>query len=236
MNRTERMYAIVEALRAAGGRGRNAEWLAEHFEVSLRTIKRDVRALQEAGTPIVGQDGRGGGYQLSRTAPLLPLTFTSGEAIAIAIAVGAEPALPFRRDARSALVKILAAMTPSQRADTDLIAQRVWMRTPTPARNSRAGVTLDEALRQGLVARIDYESADGERTQRTIEPLAFARSSGRWYVLAWCKLRRAGRWFLLERVRRVRLTRERFAPRDLRAVFGAPPDDAQPVNLGPAQR
>ena len=232
MNRTERMYAIVEALRAAGGRGRNAEWLADRFEVSLRTIKRDVRALQEAGSPIVGQDGRGGGYQLSRTAALLPLNFTSAEAAAMAIAVGAEPMLPFRRDARSALEKVLAAMTPAQRAEVDVIARRVWMRTPADARSARTGVALDEALRQGVVARIDYEDANGRTTKRTIEPMAFARTGGRWYLLAWCRLRRAGRWFLLARVRGVRITRERFDPRGLRETFGTPPADAQPVRLG----
>jgi predicted DNA-binding transcriptional regulator YafY len=231
MNRTERMYAIVEALRAARGRGRNAGWLAERFEVSVRTIKRDVQALQEAGSPIVGQDGRGGGYLLSLGAPLLPLTFTSGEAAAIAIAVGAEPALPFRRDARSALEKILGAMTPTQRGDVDVIARRVWMRAPASARSARTSVALDEALRQAVVARIDYEDADGRPTRRTIEPMAFARTGGRWYVLAWCRLRRAGRWFLLSRVRGVRLTRERFVARDLLEVFGTPPEDAQPVKL-----
>jgi predicted DNA-binding transcriptional regulator YafY len=231
MNRTERMYAIVEALRAAGGRGRNAEWLAERFEVSVRTVKRDVRALQEAGSPIVGHDGRGGGYQLARTAPLSPLTFTSGEAAAIAIAIGAEPALPFRRDARSALEKILGAMTPFQRAEVDTLAHRVWMRTPAKSRGARTGIALDEALRLGVVARIDYKDANGQPTRRSIEPMAFARTGGHWYVLAWCRLRCAGRWFLLERVRGVRVTRERFVSRDLREVFGAPPEDAQPVKL-----
>jgi predicted DNA-binding transcriptional regulator YafY len=61
--------------------------------------------------------------------------------------------------------------------------------------------------------------------------MAFARTGGRWYVLAWCRLRRAGRWFLLARVRGVRITRERFEPRNLREVFGTPPEDAQPVKL-----
>ena len=64
MNRTERLYAIAEALRAAGDDGRTSAWLAERFEVSTRTIKRDVTALQEAGRPIAGFGGRGGGYRI----------------------------------------------------------------------------------------------------------------------------------------------------------------------------
>src|SRR5215217_3549030 len=61
MNRVDRLYAVVEELRAAGPRGRSARRLAEHFEVSVRTIERDILALQEAGVPISAQLGRRGG-------------------------------------------------------------------------------------------------------------------------------------------------------------------------------
>src|SRR5689334_15337148 len=101
MNRTDRLYAINEALRAAGTRGRTAEWLAKRFEVSTRTIKRDVSALQATGAAILSQDGRGGGYQLARDAALPPIAFSGGEAAAIAVALGAEPDLPFALDGRA---------------------------------------------------------------------------------------------------------------------------------------
>lgn len=52
MNRTDRLYAIVEELRSAGAPGRTAERLARRFEVSTRTIKRDVSSLQQAGVPV----------------------------------------------------------------------------------------------------------------------------------------------------------------------------------------
>jgi predicted DNA-binding transcriptional regulator YafY len=59
VNRTDRLYALVEELRAAGDRGRTAAWLAERFEVATRTIKRDVAGLQQAGVPIWAQGGPG---------------------------------------------------------------------------------------------------------------------------------------------------------------------------------
>jgi predicted DNA-binding transcriptional regulator YafY len=78
MNRTDRLYALVEELRRNGRRGRTAAWLARRFEVSMRTVKRDIAALQAAGTPVSGQEGRGGGYQLA-TEGLAPVALTSAE-------------------------------------------------------------------------------------------------------------------------------------------------------------
>jgi predicted DNA-binding transcriptional regulator YafY len=232
MNRTERLYALVEALRAAGPRGRTAAWLGERFEVSSRTIKRDVAALLTAGVPISSFDGRGGGYSVQRNATLPPLSFTGGEAIAIAVALAAEPNLPFRPDGSTALNKIVAAMSPSQQSELRDLAQRMWMRIPTSPPRPVAARTLDEALRQRVVTLIDYEDAVGERTvDRSIEPMVFARVDRHWYVLAWCRLREAGRWFRLDRVLNARLTRERAPDRDMVAVFGEPPEDAGPVTL-----
>ena len=231
VNRTDRMYAIVESLRAAGPRGRTSTWLSERFSVSARTIKRDIGALTDAGTPIVGQDGRGGGYQLARHAPVSAFSFTVGEAAAVAVAIAAAPGLPFAADAHSALEKITAAMTPSQRTEVEALAGRVWMRSTATPKRSTAAHLLDEALRHRCVARIDYVDADGDSSWRHIEPLIFARTGGHWYTLAWCRRRRGGRWFRFDRIRRVRLTRESFAPREIEEVFGPPPDDAQPVDL-----
>lgn len=232
MNRTERLYAIVEELRAAGAAGRSSARLAARFEVSARTIKRDLAALQRSGVPIWAAEGRGGGYRLLRSQALPPLTFTAGEATAVAVALAAEPDLPFGSDGRSALTKILAAMPVVQREAAGDLAGRLWIRLPATAGRAPANRVLDEALRNRLVATIDYRDAAGAQTRRRqVEPLAFARTHGHWYLLAWCRRRGDGRWFRLDRVQRAHLTRETFPLRDLGAVFGLPPDDAQPVDL-----
>lgn len=236
MNRTERMYAMVETLRASGSHGRTAQSLADHFEVSVRTIKRDVHALQAAHVPIVGQDGRGGGYQLARNTTLPPLQFTAAEAAAIAVAIAAEPNIPFVTDARAALHKILAAMTPPQRREVEDVATRIWMRLPTEPIRQKEAHQLDEALRRGVVATIEYADAQGRVSKRQIEPMVFARTGGRWFTLAWCRTRRAGRWFRLDRIRRVHLTREPVVERKMADVFGPPPPDAHPIELMPKRR
>lgn len=232
MNRTDRLYAITSALRAAGNRGRNAAWLAERFEVSTRTIKRDVAALLEAGVPIHAQDGRGGGYQLAQNAALPPIAFTAGEATAVAIALAADPQRPFTADGAAVLQKLLTAMTPTQRDEASDIASRVWMVKPSDPRRSKPARTIDEALRGHVVVSIDYEDGSGRRTERrAVEPMAIVRTKEHWHLLGWCRTRDAGRWFRLDRVRRARLTKEPCPARDLAEVFGDPPSYAMPIAL-----
>jgi predicted DNA-binding transcriptional regulator YafY len=234
MNRTDRLYAIVEELRAAGARGRTAAALAGTFEVATRTVKRDVSALQQAGVPIWATGGPGGGYVLDAAATLPPITFTAAEATALALALAVQPGLPFSEDGRSALAKVLAVMPASGADAARDLAARTWVR---PAdRRAPVAVTrvLDEGLRHRRVLALDYTAAGGAVTAgRPVEPMAYALDEDRhWYLLAWCRLREGGRWFRLDRIDGARLTGDTFADRDLRATFGEPPADAFPV-LGP---
>ncbi len=232
MNRTDRLYAIAEELRRSGRPGRTAEWLAQRMEVSSRTIKRDIAALQAAGTPIDGQDGRGGGYRIAlETLP--PVTFTSAEVAAIAVALGADPQLPFAADGRTALLKLLRTMSEAERQEIAAVTHRVWVRQPSShvRGTSKSCVrTIDEAIRRGVAVTIDYEDRRGAATQtRRIDPLVVARTGGHWYVLAWCHLRTGGRWFRFDRLRRATLTKTPVTRRELTEVFGKPPADAQPI-------
>ena len=106
MNRTDRLYALVEDLRARAPRPMRAAELAARFEVSTRTIERDLLALQEAGVPIWAQPGTGGGYSLNPATTLPPLNLTPEEAVALATALAAMPAMPFAAAGKSALGKL----------------------------------------------------------------------------------------------------------------------------------
>jgi predicted DNA-binding transcriptional regulator YafY len=232
MNRTDRLYAMTEQLRAAGPAGRTAAWLAARYEVSTRTVKRDVTALQEAGLPIWGTGGPGGGYVLDERASLPPLTFTAGEAVAVATALASRPVLPFGPEGRSALDKVLAALPTERRAEVEALADRVWIRTPADTARTPASRTIDEAVRSGCVVVLDYVDGDGvTTTRRAVEPLAYALNRDQWYLLAWCRRRRAGRWFRVDRIQRAVLTTESFEARSLRDVFGEPPGDVGPVPI-----
>lgn len=87
MRRTDRLYALVEELRARAPRPVSRSMLAERLEVTERTIERDILALQQAGVPIWSQRGRGGGYAIDAQWSLPPLNFDATEALAVIAAL-----------------------------------------------------------------------------------------------------------------------------------------------------
>ena len=110
MNRTDRLYALVEELRAVAPDHRSTTWLADRFEVSTRTIERDLSALQQSGVPIYATTGRRGGYAIDVQHTLPPLNLSAAEVAAIATALAQPSATPFTQAGRSALQKILAVL------------------------------------------------------------------------------------------------------------------------------
>jgi predicted DNA-binding transcriptional regulator YafY len=231
VNRTERLYAIAEELRAAGPAGRTSAWLARRLEVSSRTIKRDIDALLQAGVPLWAQSGPGGGYVLDAARSLPPLNISGAEAAAIAVALAALPALPFAVHGRSALSKVLAAMPDAERERAEAIAGRLWLRVPEQPPRPAVARVLDEAVRTRQVLVLRYAGRGGEITERAVEPAALAATGGHWYLLAWCRLRTGPRWFRTDRIRSARLTGDPAPEHDAATLFGTPPDDARPVEL-----
>ena len=127
MNRTDRLYALVEELRAFSPRSRTAQELAQRFEVSVRTIERDLNALLQVGVPISSTPGPGGGYAIDKTHTLPPVNFTAAEATALAIALSRPGASPLAEALRSAVRKVVGVMP----ADEAEAARRPGPPVPT---------------------------------------------------------------------------------------------------------
>ena len=196
----------------------SARSLAEHFEVSVRTIERDLLALQESGVPIYAEPGRNGGYVLDASRTLPPVNFTPSEATAIAVALGTTGATPLSQAAGSALAKLLAAMTPDDREAARRLDRRVLRYQPTETTPSRVSRLVERAIVEHLVLRIDYTDKTGASTQRTIEPVAVVGMQPNWYLVAWCRTRRDLRSFRFDRITDATLTRMRAPERELPAI------------------
>lgn len=219
MNRTDRLVAMVLFLQ--GRRVVRAVEMARHFEVTERTIYRDMAALGEAGVPISGEAGVG--YALMRGYQLPPVMFTVEEASAFF--VGGELVKQFT-DASlqgpmdSALNK-LRAVLPRDRQDH---VEKLVSRTIVRGRMGRASpdtgtqrwmVTVQQGVVLRRVLRLGYRGLErDEDTQRDVEPLGVVFYGGAWYLVAWCRLRQGIRHFRVDRIRRLELLPVTFAARE----------------------
>jgi predicted DNA-binding transcriptional regulator YafY len=197
MNRTDRLYALVEELRAVAPRPRSARWLALRFEVSARTVERDILALQQAGVPIYAEPGRTGGYTLDRSHTLPPVNVSPEEAVAIAVALDGLRGTPFHDAARSALRKVVAVMPADDATEAHRLADRIRC-IGRPATD--VPPVVGRALAARRVLRFGYEDRHGARSSREVEPVGCIGSPTHWYLVAWCRLRGEVRVFRLDRL------------------------------------
>lgn len=226
VNRTDRLYALVEELRAGAPRRLSARELAARFEVSTRTVERDISALQQAGVPIYADVGRTGGYTLDKSRTLPPLNFTPTEAVAVAITLSRSAGSPYSRSARTALRKILAAMSAVDGAAAQELADRIRFLSPTePDERASVPAVLEEAVATRRVVRIGYVDRSGAVTERVVEPVSFTAGSRCWYFLGWCRLRAEGRVFRTDRIRHAVLLDELAPHRSFEELKCDVPDD-----------
>ncbi|WP_433476092.1 helix-turn-helix transcriptional regulator [Spirillospora sp. CA-142024] len=214
MNRTARLYALVEELRAAAPRPLTVAALAARFEVSARTVQRDLQTLMQAGVPVRSTTGRGGGWSIDPQMTLPPIHLTAGEASALtAVLAAADASTPYAGAARTAAQKIAASMAgPASAAARDLAARIVTL----PARcDSAVRAAVEQALADDLVLRLSYTDAAGHESDRVVEPAGLLTANGRWYLIAWCRTRLAGRGFRLDRIAAAAPTGEHAQPHDL---------------------
>ncbi|MFI5522695.1 helix-turn-helix transcriptional regulator [Streptomyces platensis] len=234
MNRTARLYALVEELRAAAPRPLTVAALAARFEVSARTVQRDLQALMETGVPVRTTPGRGGGWSIDPDMTLPPIHFTTEEASALAVALAAaDAAAPYAAAARTAAQKIAASMSgPASAAAQDLAARIVTL--PSPAR-ATVRTTVEQALTTHTVLRLSYTDAGGRVSDRVVEPAGLLTAKGRWYLIAWCRTRQAGRGFRLDRITAAAPTTEQAQPHDLTELLraSAAADAVRPATLAP---
>jgi len=227
MKRAERLHALTEMLRRFGTRGCSAERLAREFSVSVRTVKRDLEALERSGAPIWSRPGPGGGYGLAVGSSLPPVTLSPAQAVALMAAVAATPDAPYNDLARAGVAKILDVVDPRTRARARELAGRIWVDAPESA--SRAvRSAVEEALADQRVVRLRYTSAAGEVTTRDVEPVLFASRDGRWFLIGWCRLRDAMRWFAVARIERATVLADACSGHTVEEV-GEPPRTARPV-------
>lgn len=215
MNRIERLHAITTALQSK--RIVKAAELARKFEVSLRTIYRDIRALEAGGLPIGAEAGIG--YFIAEGYHLPPVMFTKEEGRALLMAaklVEKTTDSSVSQAFETALTKVRAVLDSEKKDELQGLEDRILVNpfpmNPLPPANQMLE-QLKEALVQSRVLELEYFSNyNGEYSQRKVEPVGLLFYSNHWHLIGFCYLRQDYRDFRTDRLARLRLLPERFKP------------------------
>jgi len=213
--RLARLTAIITQLQSK--RIVTARDIAKKHNVSIRTVYRDIRTLEQSGVPIVTEEGKG--YTLIEGYNLRPIQFTEKEANAL---ITAEQIIANNSDRSlvqsfdSALEKIRAVLRYSQKEKTELLSKRLQIRKYEDAEStSKYLIDLQIAITKHLVVELRYVSQKDESTEREIEPFALIQTQGNWLLIAFCRLRKEFRTFRLDRIHHLILSNSTFEPHKL---------------------
>jgi len=214
MKRAERQYALVDLLRGAR-RPWSAARLAAEFDVSTRTVERDIASLQVAGVPIYADHGATGGYSVLREHSLPPLALTAAESLAVLAGLALLESSPYRRAARRARDKVAAVMDDAHHAPVHEVLGLLRVVDAVPPPDDAALVDLlPEVVAGRRVVRLTYRGEDGGTTTREVETMGLLRAGDAWLLAGWCRLREAVRGFRIERIVRLEVLDEVPPARD----------------------
>jgi predicted DNA-binding transcriptional regulator YafY len=211
--RLSRLTAILTQLQTK--KNLTASELANKFSVSNRTIYRDIKALEQAGVPILTENGKG--YTIMEGYRIPPVMFTESEANAL---ITAEQLIIKNKDASfvkeytEALSKIKSVLRNTTKDKANLLSNRIVFRHNSDNnRTSNYLSTLQLALTNFNLTKIKYHSPDTDQTtERTIEPFAIYSTQENWLLIAFCRLRKDFRAFRLDRIQSLNILTEKFEP------------------------
>lgn len=212
MNRIDRLAAILIQLQSRPLV--KAQDIANKFSISLRTVYRDVKALEEAGVPVIGEAGTG--YRLMEGYKLPPVMFNLDEATAL---LTASKLVQSKTDAGifkhyiAALDKIRAILRHSEKDHIEEIDEHIAVMThPSIVHQPKSDLHLQailKAIGNSLVIEINYTSLEkNESTNRKIEPVGIYYLGSHWYLIAWCQLRKDYRNFRTDKITQLTITNE----------------------------
>ncbi len=211
--RLSRLTAILTQLQTK--RLITATMLADKFKVSIRTIYRDIRALEQSGIPVLTDEGKG--YYLMEGYRLPPVSFTEGEANAMITAgklIAGNRDASFISEYKAAVDKIKAVLRPEMKKNAELLLNRMAIAQSSLADAGTSYLTsLQLALTNFCLVKIEYQKEkSSQTTPRVVEPFAVLSSQGNWLLLAYCRLRREFRLFRLDRIKHLQVQTDTFEP------------------------
>ncbi|MEO6283844.1 MAG: YafY family protein [Dyadobacter sp.] len=213
MNRFDRITAILIQLQSR--KVVKAQDLAERFEISLRTVYRDISSLAEAGVPISGEAGVG--YSIMEGYRLPPVMFTKEEARTFITAeklMEKFTDLSTQSQYQSAMYKVKAVLRTSEKSMVENLENHIEMRQdykPFHKQNSNTLDVLLKSISEKKICKINYYPLSAtDPAERIIEPVGIYHENNYWYTIAYCHLRNDYRNFRSDRILQCELTEQPF--------------------------
>jgi predicted DNA-binding transcriptional regulator YafY len=192
-----------------------AQDLAEKFEVSVRTIYRDVKTLENAGIPIVGEAGSG--YSLMEGYKLPPVMFTKEEVLSF---ITAEKLMQkFSHESlgnhyKTAMEKLRSVLRHSDKNLIQNIENQIDIFDYSPKSDDSIKNVIPiilESIAEKKQLSIEYQNVDGQVSNRTIEAIGIFYEFTYWYIMAFCTLRKDFRQFRVDRILKISKTEISFS-------------------------
>jgi predicted DNA-binding transcriptional regulator YafY len=222
MSQLQRLISILTLLKSK--RLLTATELSEKFEVSIRTIYRDIKKLEESGVPIITIEGKG--YTLMDGYTVAPVQFTEKQANALITAqhlVNKTNDSSFIENYDEALTKIKSVFRSSIQEKSELLSNQIHVFEYSEEEvSSNALSEIQLAITNYNYVEINYRKAnDTNCSFRKIEPCAIWATKNKWILIAWCHLRNEYRSFRIDRIQHFKILSEKFDDRkfDIQAYF-----------------
>lgn len=179
--------------------------LADYFEVSIRTIYRDIDILSSAGIPIYATQGKGGGIAIQDSYVLKKLLLSEQEQKQILMALQGIRVL--EDEQINMLLSKLSGVFQRQQGNWLEIDFSTWTKSGAGKHNFQL---LQSAIWKSRIVSFSYYSGKGEQTKRIIEPHKLVFKTSDWYLYGYCTLRKDFRFFKLTRIRDLKLQDAEF--------------------------
>jgi predicted DNA-binding transcriptional regulator YafY len=212
MNRVDRLVGMLTMLQSR--RFVTAEKLAERFEISVRTVYRDIRALGEIGIPVSFENNKG--YFIVQGFFLPPVSFTPEEANALLLVASLADRFADRSIAKHsalALNKVRSILRGVDKEKSELLDDRIRVLNPKPESFAYLA-EIQKAISSNTIIDLDYTDLQKHRTQREIEPIGMIYYTDQWHLVAWCWLRNDYRDFIVKQINSLRNTTKFFRKTD----------------------
>ena len=194
-----------------------AQELADLFEVSPRTIYRDIDTINMAGIPVRSTSGVGGGFEIMQQYKIDRNVFSAADLSAILMGLSSLSNMIRGDELVNALAKVKSFIPADRAKDIELKANQIvidlspWMGN----RNIQPYLEMIKtALQESRLLSFEYVAHHGNKTTRTVEPYQLVLKSSHWYLQGYCHKRNDFRLFRLSRMSNLQMKEDTFTPRE----------------------